>query len=123
MFFKKEQKAGQPASGEMPRLPRYGCVAKISINGFEGEAVLRNINQGGFRMESKTYAALTANEHYTIRIRPEAAAGIEPFELEVEARWIQSTENSFNSGFLVTKRTADKSFEKYIDYIKSRYSF
>lgn len=121
MFFKKRQMTGQPSSREMSRAPRYGCVARIGIKGFEGEAVLRNINQGGFRMESKTFAAITAREHCTIRIKPEAASGIKPFELEVEVRWIQSTEKSFNAGFLVVRPSADKHFEKYIDYIKSRY--
>jgi hypothetical protein len=122
MFLKKrQQKTLQPSSGETPRAPRYSCVARISIDGFEGEAVLRNINQSGFRMESKTYAAITAQEHCTIRINPEAASALKPFELKGEVRWIQSAENSFSAGFLVTGPSADRSFEKYIDYIKSRY--
>ena len=121
MFFKKKQTTGGPSSREMPRAPRYRCVARIGIKGFEGEAVLRNINSGGFRMESKTFAALTAHEHCVIRIKPEAASGIKPFDLEVEVRWIQSTEKSFNSGFLVIGPSAGEDFEKYIDYIKSRH--
>jgi hypothetical protein len=121
MFFQKGPKTEQPSFREMPRAPRYSCVARIGIKGFEGEAVLRNINLGGFRMESKTYAAITVHEHCTIRIKPEAASGIKPFELEVEVRWIQSSEKSFNSGFLVTRPPVDKSFEKYIAYIARTY--
>jgi hypothetical protein len=121
MFLLKRQKAEKPSSREMPRAPRYGCVARIGINGFDGEAVLRNINAGGFCMESKTFAAITAHEHCTIRVKPEAAANMDPFEMEVEARWIRSTEKSFNAGFLVIGYSGDKSFEKYVDYIKSRH--
>jgi hypothetical protein len=121
MFFKTKEKSGNQASlKEQPREPRYSCIAHVSINGFDGKAALRNINTGGFRMESKTYAAITVSEHYTLRIMPEASSNIKPFELEVEARWVRSTETNFNTGFLVVKRPTDRSFEKYIDYIKSR---
>jgi hypothetical protein len=119
MFFKKKQKIKQSSSEETPRAPRYDCVARVSINGFEGEAVLRNINRGGFRMESRTYAAITVGERYTMQIKPEASANLPPFELNVEVRWIQSSETSFNSGFLIIKPSADQSFEKYIDHIIS----
>jgi hypothetical protein len=93
-------------------------VARVRINGFEGEAALRNINNGGFRMESRTYAAITLGEHYTMQIAPDAAVGVGPFSLDVEVRWVRSAENSFNAGFLVIKSPVDRSLEKYIEYIK-----
>jgi hypothetical protein len=122
MIFKNKQKAKQPSSDESPRAPRYSCVAKVSINGFEGEAVLRNINHGGFRMESRTYAAIMVGEHYTMWIKPEVSANLPSFNLEVEVRWVRSTETSFNSGFLVIKPPADRSFEKYIEHNKVQQS-
>ncbi|MDR1626717.1 MAG: PilZ domain-containing protein [Spirochaetia bacterium] len=118
MLFKRLTKTSQVSSGENSRAPRYASLARISINGFEGEAVLRNVSIGGFRMESKTYAAITGGERYAIRIKPETASRLSAFELEVEARWVKSTEASFTSGFLVTKPPTDRSLEKYIDYIK-----
>lgn len=120
MIFMNKQKSDNPPPNENFRPPRYASVARVGINGFEGEAVLRNISTGGFRMESKTYVAIEVGEHYVMQIKPEAASNLRPFELEVEVRWIQSSETSFTAGFLVIKPPADRSFEKHVEYIKAR---
>jgi hypothetical protein len=120
MIFTAKKKTGKSVIKENPRPPRYISIARVGINGFEGEAVLRNISTGGFRMESRTYAAIGVGDHYTMQIKPEAASSLRPFELEIEVRWIQSTETRFNSGLLVIKPPIDRSFEKYVDYIKTR---
>jgi hypothetical protein len=119
MIFMGKKKNGVSVLKENPRPPRYTSIARVCINGFEGEAVLRNISTGGFRIESKTYAAIRVGDHYTMQIKPEVASNLHPFELEVEVRWIQSTETRFNSGFLVLKPPADRSFERYVAYIKT----
>jgi hypothetical protein len=120
MIFMGKKKPGEPVLKESPRPPRYASIARVCINGFEGEAILKNISTGGFRMESRTYAAIGVGDHYTMQIKPETVSNLHPFELEVEVRWIQSTETRFNSGFLVLKPPADRSFERYVDYIKTR---
>jgi hypothetical protein len=122
MLFKSKTKeqAGWSSPKENPRPPRYTSVARLSINEFEGEAVLRNISTGGFRMESRTYAAITVGEQYAIQIKPEAASRLRPFELAVEVRWIKSAETSFSAGFQIIKSPADRSYEKYIDYISHK---
>jgi hypothetical protein len=97
-------------------------VARIRINGFEGEAVLRNINSGGFRMESRTYAAITVGERYGMKIIPESASNISPFDLEIEARWVQNTEKSFSAGLRVASPSANKIFDKYVNYVKTHSS-
>jgi hypothetical protein len=121
MFFKKQKETPDRASSGgdsvAPRAPRYSTVARVRINGFEGEAVLRNISVGGFRMESRTYAAIVLGDRYTMQIAPDASVGIKAFELDVEVRWVRSTESSFNAGFLVVKSPLDRSLEKYIDYV------
>jgi hypothetical protein len=120
MIFANKQKIKLSASREKPRSPRYLCVAHVLINGFDGEAVLRNISNGGFCMESRTYAAITAGEQYIMQIKPEAAANINPFDLEVEVRWVRSTEISFTSGFLLVKAPAARSFKQYIEWTCSK---
>jgi hypothetical protein len=122
MFFTKKQTAAAVSQGstENRREPRYSAWAQIQINGFEGMALLRNINQGGFRMESKTYAAISVGEHYTMRIAPETSAAVPPFTSEVEVRWVRSTEKNFNAGFLIITPPADRSLEKYINYVKAK---
>ncbi|MDR1058667.1 MAG: PilZ domain-containing protein [Treponema sp.] len=120
LFFKTGERTETALSQSGPtRAPRYDCIATVRINGFDGRAILRNINQGGFRMESKTYAALTVNEHYTLEIQPEEVANVNSFGLTVEVRWIRSTEHNFNVGFRIIKQSADRAFEKYLEYIKN----
>jgi hypothetical protein len=120
MLFAKKKKTTGEDQAQIPRTSRYDCVVKVGINGFEGEAVLKNISRGGFLMESKTYAALTVEERYTMQIKPEAISGVRSFSLEVEVRWIQSSETKFKAGFLVVSPPVDGYFEKYLDYIKIR---
>jgi hypothetical protein len=121
LFFKRKKNTEEAVLlQEAPRAPRYAAVARVCINNFEGEAALRNISSGGFRMESRTYAAITVGERHIMQIKPEKVAGLNAFELEVEVRWVQSSETSFNSGFLVIKPPLDKSLEKYIAYIARR---
>jgi hypothetical protein len=121
MFFTKKKETKDQASFQKNlRAPRYTCVAHVCINGFDGEAVLRNINQGGFCMESRTYAAINVGDHHAMQIIPEASANIKPFDMEVEARWVKSTETSFSVGFLILKCPSGKLFETYINHIKDR---
>jgi hypothetical protein len=123
MFLsKKKQSAAETAAQEQRREPRYSTLARVRVNGFEGEAVLRNINSGGFRMESRTYAAISVGERYGMKIIPESASNISPFDLEIEARWVQNTEKSFNSGFQIAGSPGDKTFDRYLNYIKAQSS-
>jgi hypothetical protein len=41
-------------------------------------------------------------------------------ELEVEVRWIRSTETRFSAGLLVVKQPADRSLERYTGHIAGR---
>jgi hypothetical protein len=118
-LFTKSKEKVEAAQAQLPRQARYDCVARVGINGFEGEAALRNISEGGFLMESKTYAAIGVGERYTMRIKPEAESGIDPFELSVEVRWIRSAETKFSSGFLILDNPVGRSFQQYIEHIKT----
>jgi hypothetical protein len=120
MLFTKKEKKDAGVSPQMPRAPRYNCVVRIGINGFEGEAALKNISASGFRMESKTYAAIAVGEQYTMQIKPEFISGVKAFEMEVEVRWIQSDQAKFSAGFLIVMPPADRSFEKYLEHIKNQ---
>jgi hypothetical protein len=102
------------------RSVRYGSVAGIRINekGFEGEALLTDISDHGFCMESKTYVALVPEERYLIQITPEDAPGIGTFELHVEVRWARSTAPLFMAGFAIIGVTANHALQRYVDYLK-----
>jgi hypothetical protein len=121
LFFKskkdREKEAGdsaQPAA----RAPRYECISMVSINGYEGMAVLRNVSQTGFRMESKTFVEITVGGEYVMRLSPEAAAGMDHFDVKVEVRWAQSLPDKFAVGFLITQ-TGNRAFQKYVEFLKA----
>jgi hypothetical protein len=121
MIFKKTKKnVEENAVQDQRKEPRYNAVARIRVNGFEGEAVLRDINSAGFRMESRTYAAIIVGEHYSMQIIPEDTANIPPIDLEVEVRWIRNAETSSHSGFLITDRPIGRIFDRYMVFIKTR---
>jgi hypothetical protein len=120
-LFKKNQKdADQSGDPLNPRQPRFACVVSVGINGFEGKAILSNMSVDGFRMESKTYAAIAPGERYVIQIQPEVNSGLRAFDMEVEVRWVKSAETRFSAGFRITRRPADRSFERYLEYARTR---
>ncbi|MDR3162124.1 MAG: PilZ domain-containing protein [Spirochaetaceae bacterium] len=119
MFFKKKEVAAVVKQEESRREDRYRAIAHIAITNFDGKALLRNINHGGFCIESRTHAALTSGERYSMTISPEFSSRIKPFILDVEVRWIKNSETNFKAGFKVLYTPADRAFEKYVDYVKA----
>jgi hypothetical protein len=122
LFFKEKKKTKEEEESLVPRAPRYDSLALVRVNGFEGEALLKNISVTGFCMQSKTYANLTPGNKYIIRLFPEDSAGLEAIESEVEVRWVRSEVSKFEVGLLVTKYNGAgaKNMEKYIDHLKSQ---
>jgi hypothetical protein len=98
---------------------RYSSMANIEINGFDGRALLKDINTRGFCMESKTYVSLVPKEKYTIRIKPEAGTAVESIEFTAEVRWVRSTADLFSTGFFVVRNGNAKAFQSYLDYLKN----
>lgn len=120
MFFFKP-KTGEAADPEVAaavsRAPRYGSIAFVNINGYEGMAMLRNVSQSGFRMESKTFVEMELGNVFTMWITPELASGVKRFEIKVEVRWIQSTQDKFSVGFMITE-SGNRSLQRYVDFLK-----
>jgi hypothetical protein len=121
MFTKKNKNEENSMDAKIASRPfRYdNTMARVAINGFEGEAMLKNISIGGFCMESRTYAALGVGEQYIIKINPENNARLSSFDLEIEVRWILSTETNFTTGFLIINPPGNRALEKYLEYIKN----
>jgi hypothetical protein len=120
LFFKSGKKReAEKLPAVLPRPPRYECLPTVSINGYEGQAVLRNISESGFRMESKTFVEIETGSGYLIRISPEPFTGLKPFEIAVEVRWVQSSPEKFSLGFMVTQ-TNSRPFQRYLDFLRSR---
>ena len=120
LFFKKRKKIKDAASDRAFRAPRYASFAKVSINGFEGYAILRNVSAGGFCMESKTFVDMDVGASYVIHVTPETHAEKNHFELTVEVRWILSSPEKFSVGFRALQGN-NRAFEKYVDYLKEHH--
>jgi hypothetical protein len=110
-------KFGGPGANNRP--PRYESLARVSVNGYEGMAALKNVSQTGFRMESKTFVEIDLGAEYTMRISPEPASGVGPFEVPVEVRWAQSSPEKFAVGFMVTQ-AGNRYLQKYVEYLQNR---
>jgi hypothetical protein len=120
MFFKKKEDVTARLDVKDNRQEsRYNAMAHISITGFDGNALLRNINTAGFCMESKTYVALRPGEQYTMTVSPGDSSRTPPFVLTVEVRWVRNSETSFRAGFKIFHASPDEAFRKYIEYIKT----
>jgi hypothetical protein len=121
-LFKSKSKPGEAvpdsqSSAIVTRAPRYDNLALVSIDGYEGVAVLRNISQSGFRMESKTFVDMESGSVHTMQISPETRSGIRPFEIKVEVRWIQSTREKFSVGLMITQGDS-RILHRYIEFLK-----
>jgi hypothetical protein len=117
-----KKQAAQNQRDNQRRYPRYHALAAIRIDGYYGQALLKDINLGGFRMQSRTFVSLTPGVKYTINITPESDMNL--FSLVVEVRWVKSEISRFEAGFAIIQTPiqtpADKkAFEMYIDYLKS----
>jgi hypothetical protein len=117
-FFKiKEEEKKEKSVPVVNRAPRYESLAAVNINGYEGMAVLRNISQFGFRMESKTFVEIEVGSVYTIRISPPLFTGIREFDTAVEVRWAQSSPEKFSMGLMIA-HGGSRFFQRYANFIK-----
>jgi hypothetical protein len=119
-FFKFKSKKKDTASDNqavVTRAPRYDTLALVSINGFEGVAVLRNVSQSGFRMESKTFVEMESGSVHTMQINPEPLSGLRSFEIKVEVRWIQSALEKFSAGFMILQGES-RTLQRYIEFLR-----
>jgi hypothetical protein len=119
LFFKSGKKGREEKLSTVFSRPlRYECLSTVRVNGYEGQAVLRNISDTGFRMESKTFVEIETGANYLVSISPEVFMGIKSFDVTVEVRWILSSPEKFSIGFMVTQN--NPAFKRYVEYLRSQ---
>jgi hypothetical protein len=64
---------------------------------------------------------MRVGDQYVMQIVPPSETGVNPFEVEVEVRWVKSEVTQFSVGFQTTNHNADRYLTKYIEYL-SRHS-
>jgi hypothetical protein len=100
---------------------RYQTIARVCIPGvLEGDALLKDISITGCSIESTAFADIQTNTPYMLEVKPEAASKIAKFELSVEVRWLKTSGDSYEAGFMVTASPKGKQFERYVDYLAWR---
>jgi hypothetical protein len=122
MFFKKkkEELSDQFAVIQKRKDPRYALSAGITIEGFEGEALLGNISVSGCFLESITYVGLKPTQIYKAKIIPNPEDGIEAFNLSLELNWTKSSEAFFEAGFSLGDGKTSPQLERYVKLLHSR---
>ncbi|MDR2783844.1 MAG: PilZ domain-containing protein [Treponema sp.] len=102
---------------------RYRTIARVRLPGvFEEDALLKDLNVTGCKIEATVCIELTEGVVYAIEVLPEAISKISKFEVHGEARWIRTNGDSYEAGFMITASPAKKEFQRYVDYLAWRSS-
>ncbi|MDR1073219.1 MAG: PilZ domain-containing protein [Treponema sp.] len=102
---------------------RYRTIARARLPGvFEEDALLKDLNITGCKIETTVCIELTEGAIYTIEVTPEAISKISKFEVHGEARWIKTNGDSYEVGFMIAASPAKKEFQRYVDYLAWRSS-
>jgi hypothetical protein len=97
---------------------RYSSLAAASIPAvFEGEAILKDLSVTGCRIEISAGFHTKPGSRHTMTILPEAASGVEEFEIDVEVCWIHPENYNCEVGFSIVKSPRKKFFQRYVDYL------
>ena len=106
---------------EKRRDPRYQTMGKARIiKAVKGDVYLKDISITGCCIECTANIdkiSIKPEEKYKLNIRPEKAAHVGNFNIEVECKWIQKRNNSLDIGFQITVSPSGKDFQKYVDYL------
>ena len=102
-------------------MPRFAANAGISVQGFEGEGLLKNVSSTGCCMESVTYVAIKPDEVYQVKINPDSGEKKnESFALELTVTWTKSCETSFEAGFHLGPGQTGAVLNRYTELLQSR---
>ena len=100
---------------------RYPTLARALIHEvFDGEALLKDLSITGCCVEYTMLVDIKENTRYRVQIIPDSAAKIDPFDLQVESRWLRVGGYSCEIGFSIIVSPKGKDFQHYVDYLAWR---
>jgi hypothetical protein len=100
---------------------RYPALARAVLpEVFDGEALLKDLSITGCCLEYTMFVDVKPNAGYKVRIIPDTAAKIAPFELQVESRWVRAGGYSCEIGFAIVVSPKGRDFQRYVDYLAWR---
>jgi hypothetical protein len=100
---------------------RYPTLARVLVvEVSDGEALLKDLSITGCCIEYTMLVDIKPNTQYKMQIIPDSAAGIDPFELHVESRWVRPGGYSCEIGFAIVTSPKGRDFQRYVDYLAWR---
>jgi hypothetical protein len=100
---------------------RYPTLARALVPAvFDGEALLKDLSITGCCVEYTMFVDVRPDIPYTLKVIPDSAAKIAPFELQVESRWVRSGGYSCEIGFTISESPKGRDFQRYVDYLAWR---
>ncbi|GHV74194.1 hypothetical protein AGMMS49940_14960 [Spirochaetia bacterium] len=100
---------------------RFPTLARAHVPAvFDGEALLKDLSITGCCVEYTMFVDVKPNTPYALKVIPDSAAKIAPFEIQVESRWVRSGGYSCEIGFAITVSPKGKDFQRYVDYLAWR---
>jgi hypothetical protein len=102
---------------------RYPTLARALIKEvLDGEALLKDLSITGCCIEYTMFVDVKPDTSYKLQIVPDSAAGVDPFELQVESRWIRTGGYSCEIGLAIVASPKGRDFQRYVDYLAWRSS-
>ncbi|MDR2841966.1 MAG: SpoIIE family protein phosphatase [Spirochaetaceae bacterium] len=99
---------------------RYYVDADVELDEFpDYEFVLKNISYYGCCLESPMNLTFDKNKIHHIKINPEPASKIEPFELTIRSRWKHIEGDFCEYGFKTEHGRKNKNYLNFLEYNKS----
>ncbi|MDR2553563.1 MAG: PilZ domain-containing protein [Treponema sp.] len=109
MALRKETR--YPAKGEV-------YIAEVRNT----DAVVKNLSASGLCIESSKFMEIIPRSRYVAEITPDEDSGIGKFSVELESRWIRTSRQTSESGFVIVLPPGAPGYEllkQYIDYLAS----
>ena len=102
---------------------RMKTPARVTVKGFEKEKTsLKDISVTGCCVVCSPNTQIDLKTQYSLKISPESSAEIGAFNVTAESRWIKTSANSFEIGFMLLESPQGEQFLRYVDYLSWRYS-
>jgi len=102
---------------------RFQTLAKVKIMGIrKSDYPLVDLSVTGCRVEFPVEEEIMPNNKFKMRIVPESASKVAPFNITVESKWVRVCVNACETGFSIVEPPKGKQFQRYVDYISWRYS-
>ncbi|MDR2313533.1 MAG: hypothetical protein LBE02_03285 [Spirochaetaceae bacterium] len=103
---------------------RYTSRGKVYIAEVSNaEILIKNVSSGGLCIESEDSLEISPRARYSIEIIPEEESRVDPFTVDIEARWVKAKKRLCESGcvMIIPPGTPSQEvLEQYLAYLAGR---